>query len=105
MIWKALVIVRHLFSIKREMEYLLLFCFCFSIASIQRAFGHEHSQGSSPTPAPVAGVPLPVAEAIDSTIRGKATGAILVGSNGRVLWSGSVGNPASGISAPDRSAA
>jgi CubicO group peptidase (beta-lactamase class C family) len=39
-------------------------------------------------------------QAVISSVSGKATGAILVASHGRILWTGSVGDPAKGIPAP-----
>ena len=42
----------------------------------------------------------PFERAVSQSVQGKATGAILVASHGRILWIGSVGDPAKGIPAP-----
>ena len=42
----------------------------------------------------------PFERAVAASVSGKATGAILVASHGRILWTGSVGDPAHGIAAP-----
>jgi CubicO group peptidase (beta-lactamase class C family) len=43
--------------------------------------------------------------AVAASVQGRATGAILVASHGRILWIGSVGDPAKGIPAPSPEAA
>jgi CubicO group peptidase (beta-lactamase class C family) len=47
----------------------------------------------------------PFERAAEASVQGKATGAILVASHGRILWVGSVGDPARGIPAPSPDAA
>ncbi len=44
--------------------------------------------------------PRPFEQAMRARVAGKATGAVLVARHGRILWSGSVGNPARGIPRP-----
>jgi CubicO group peptidase (beta-lactamase class C family) len=55
--------------------------------------------------AAAAQTPDPFQRAVAAAVSGKATGAILVASHGRVLWSGTVGDPAKGIAAPPPNAA
>jgi CubicO group peptidase (beta-lactamase class C family) len=47
----------------------------------------------------------PFERAAAESVEGKATGAILVASHGRIVWIGSVGDPAKGIPAPSPDAA